>query len=153
MTPPPAVGDGVQTPLGKGVVVEIRSRGRLVVDLAGRRVLFDAIAVTPLDSNRKSRRRRGPPPTTSSLQKDGARDRHQAPVEVDLHGLTVAEAVARVDLTINDALLEGRWQVRVIHGRSGSRIRAAVHQQLRALPPVRAFRLDPANEGVTIVEL
>jgi DNA mismatch repair protein MutS2 len=64
----------------------------------------------------------------------------------------VADAVARVEVTLNDALLEGRSQVRFIHGRSGGRIRAAVHQQLRALPPVRAFRLDPANEGVTIVE-
>ncbi len=25
--------------------------------------------------------------------------------------------------------------------------------KLRGLPPVRAFRLDPANDGVTIVEL
>jgi DNA mismatch repair protein MutS2 len=153
MTQPPAVGDGVQTPLGKGVLLEIRSRGRLLVELSGRRVLFDAIAVKPLDSSRKSRGRSGAPPTTWSVQNDGARGHRRAPVEVDLHGLTVADAVARVDATINDALLEGRLQVRFIHGRSGGRIRAAVHRQLRELPPVRAFRLDPANEGVTIVEL
>jgi dsDNA-specific endonuclease/ATPase MutS2 len=42
--------------------------------------------------------------------------------------------------------------VRFIHGRSGGRIRSALHRHLRAFPSVRAFRLDPTNEGVTIVQ-
>jgi dsDNA-specific endonuclease/ATPase MutS2 len=40
-----------------------------------------------------------------------------------------------------------------VHGRSGGRLRAALHRQLREVPAVRAFRLDPANAGVTIVEI
>jgi dsDNA-specific endonuclease/ATPase MutS2 len=53
---------------------------------------------------------------------------------------------------INDTLIEGHARLRLIHGRSGGRIKAALHRHLRALPSVRGFRTDPANEGVTVVE-
>ena len=62
------------------------------------------------------------------------------------------EATAAVVQFINDAILAGLDEVRVIHGRSGGRIRAAVQQQLRDLG-IRTFRLDPSNPGVTIVTL
>ena len=67
--------------------------------------------------------------------------------------MTVEEAVAALDAFLNDALLAGHTEVRVIHGRSGGRLRAAVHARLKQLPVVRAFRLDPANPGVTIMTL
>jgi dsDNA-specific endonuclease/ATPase MutS2 len=67
--------------------------------------------------------------------------------------MTAAEAVAALDTFLNDAMLEGADHLRVIHGRSGDRLRSAVHARLAQLPPVRAFRLDPRNPGVTIVTL
>jgi dsDNA-specific endonuclease/ATPase MutS2 len=54
---------------------------------------------------------------------------------------------------LDAAMRAGHERLRIIHGRSGGRIRAAVHRQLREVPAVRAFRLDPANDGVTIVDL
>jgi DNA mismatch repair protein MutS2 len=76
-----------------------------------------------------------------------------APAELDLHGLIVADALERVVSAIDAAILAGYGRLRVVHGRSGGRVRAAVHRHLRELPSGRAFRLDPANDGVTIVEL
>lgn len=70
---------------------------------------------------------------------------------MDLHGLTTVEALARVDDALNEALLADAAELRVIHGRSGGRLRAALHRHLRDLN--RGFRLDPSNEGVTIVAL
>ncbi len=67
--------------------------------------------------------------------------------------MTVDEALARVEGVISDALLADETEVRLIHGRSGGRIRGALHRRLRELPSVRAFRLDPHNPGVTIVML
>lgn len=67
--------------------------------------------------------------------------------------MTVDEAVAALDAVVNDAVLAGHAEVRVIHGRSGGRLRAAVHARLKQLSVVRAFRIDPANEGVTIATL
>ena len=72
---------------------------------------------------------------------------------IDLHGLTAAEAAEALDAFLNDALLAGLAEVRVIHGRSGGRLKAAVHQRLREISSVRTFRVDPANPGVTIVVL
>jgi dsDNA-specific endonuclease/ATPase MutS2 len=36
-----------------------------------------------------------------------------------------------------------------VHGKGSGRIREALHRRLAALPVVAAFRLDPANAGVT----
>jgi dsDNA-specific endonuclease/ATPase MutS2 len=63
---------------------------------------------------------------------------------VDLHGLTVEGALARAEQALNDALLAGK---------SGGRIRAALHRRLHEISTVRAFRLEPGNPGVTIVSL
>ena len=79
--------------------------------------------------------------------------RAHAPAEIDLHGLTAAEAVTALDAFLNDALLAALGEVRVIHGRSGGRVKAAVHHRLRELPSIRNFRVDPTNPGVTIVVL
>ena len=73
------------------------------------------------------------------------------PSSLDLHGKTVEEAVEALDTFLNDALLAGLAEVQVIHGRSGGRIKAAVHTRLRALSVVRAFRVNERNAGVTIV--
>ena len=70
---------------------------------------------------------------------------------MDLHGCTVPEALARVDAALSDALLADAPKLRLIHGRSGGRIRIALHAHLRTL--ARPFRLDPTNPGVTIVVL
>jgi DNA mismatch repair protein MutS2 len=67
--------------------------------------------------------------------------------------MTVEEAVAALDTFLNDALLAGHAEVRVIHGRGGGRLKAAVHARLKQLSVVRAIRLDPANPGVTIATL
>jgi DNA-nicking Smr family endonuclease len=37
-----------------------------------------------------------------------------------LHGKTVDEALADVERFVNDALLDGHGEVRVIHGRAGA---------------------------------
>ena len=74
-----------------------------------------------------------------------------APNEVDLHGLRVDEALARIDTALDAAFLAGHPELRFIHGRSGGRLRGALHARLRAIGAVRGLRLDPRNPGVTIV--
>ncbi len=72
---------------------------------------------------------------------------------MDLHGLRVEEALERIDAALDAALLAGHAELRFIHGRSGGRLRGALHARLRVIPTVRGFRLDPGNPGVTIVSL
>jgi DNA mismatch repair protein MutS2 len=142
-------GDPVQTPLGKGVVREARNSGRLVVEIRGRAVVFEETTVTLLDPRKAPSAKRKAAATTIAAELSPSR----RAADVDLHGLTVDEALARAEQALNDAMLADASELRLIHGKSGGRIRAALHRRLREIPTVRAFRLDPANPGVTIVSL
>ena len=146
-----AVGDAVQTPLGKGVVREPRKNGRLAVEIHGRSVIVEESAARPLESPTESARRNRPSRPRPQASGVPARERVRLTAEMDLHGLTVEEALALAESAINDALLGDLPQLRLIHGRSGGRIRAALHRRLREIPSVRGFRLHPGNAGVTNV--
>ena len=145
---PFAPGDDVHVAaLGKGVVREVRNGGRYLVELKGRSIVAAEIQLTAVDH--KKRREKG-----AQVPPDGVTDsavRAHVSASLDLHGMTVEEAVAALDTFLNDALLAGAADARVIHGRSGGRIKAAVHARLKQLAVARSFRVDPANPGVTII--
>jgi DNA mismatch repair protein MutS2 len=147
-----SVGDPVHVPgIGTGVIREVRRGGRYVVLVKNTVVVVGEAQIAPVEAPRRRSRPASdsgaagpvetlvpPPPTASSI---------------DLHGRTAIEADSEVVEFLNAALLSGLAEVRIIHGRSGGRVKAAVHARLRQLPSVRAFRVDPSNPGVTIVAL
>jgi DNA mismatch repair protein MutS2 len=74
--------------------------------------------------------------------------------EVNLVGLTVDEALPRVDKALDDALLADRHEVRVIHGFGEGKLRKAVAVFLEGHPHVATVRLGAEGRGgVTVVEL
>jgi dsDNA-specific endonuclease/ATPase MutS2 len=145
-------GDTVRTPLGRGVVQEVRHRGRLLLRIGDRSVVVDGSDVTIADPPGKARPRPALAADRDAAPSDDGGGRRRDAADVDLHGLIVADALERVVAAVDAAIRAGHGRLRVIHGRSGGRLRGAVHRRLRELPSVRAFRLDPANDGVTIVE-
>jgi DNA mismatch repair protein MutS2 len=148
MAPKFAAGDAVQTPLGQGVVREVRGPRWVLVEINARAVVLEEHAIGPIDPRAKKRK----PPASSAARAPEVLERSRAAAaEVDLHGLTVQEALARIEAAVNDALLGDVAELRVIHGQSGGRIRGALHAWLRGVPSVRTFTLDPRNAGVTIV--
>ena len=130
--------------IGTGIVREARSSGRYVVIIKGRTVVAAERDLESANASAKPRHR------GSNQQPQAAMDDTLSDASLDLHGKTTDEAVAAVEGFINDALLAGHARVRVIHGRSGGRVKAALYQYLRKLPSV-SFRLDSNNPGVTIV--
>ena len=148
---PFAPGDEVHVAaLGKGVVREVRNGGRYLVELKGRSIVVAEAQLSAVSPRKRPALSDVPASKTSAPD---APTRSYAPTALDLHGMTVEDSVAALDGFVNDALLAGHAEVRVIHGRSGGQLKAAVHGRLKQLPVVRAFRLDPANAGVTIVTL
>lgn len=133
---------------GKGIVRDVRRGGRYLVEVKGRSMLVGDAQLSPVEP--KKRRATGVVDTPSSQAADPS-SRADVSTAIDLHGMTAEEAVAAVDAFLSDAILAGHPEVRVIHGRSGGRLKAAVQQRLKQLPSVVGFRLDPANPGVTIV--
>jgi DNA mismatch repair protein MutS2 len=141
-------GDFVQTPLGKGVVREARHNGRLIVEIGSRSVVIEERTVSPVATPQRSAARKRAVPEPERTPRA-----NYSVSEIDLHGCTVEEALVRAEQALNDALLGDRSELRVIHGKGGGRIRAALHARLRTISAVRAFRLEPGNPGVTIVSL
>jgi len=87
----------------------------------------------------------------ATLSKEGA-----VPAEVNLIGLTVDEALPRLDKLLDDAALSDRQELRIIHGFGSGRLRKAVVALLDGHPLVRSHRPGGPSEGgggATIVEL
>ena len=137
--------------LGKGVVLQVRNNGRCLVEIKGRAVEVQADLLTAVEPGRKASRRHRPSESAETPPEPAVP--RQAPASIDLHGKTVDEAMEALDAFLNDALLAGLAEARVIHGKSGGRVKAAVHTRLRALSVVRGWRVDERNAGVTIVSL
>jgi len=135
--------------LGTGIVREVRNGGRYLVELKGRSIVVTEQQMTPAGDRRK----RSLPSSRVEPERAMPTASPSAPASLDLHGMTSDEAVAALDRFLNDALLAGHHEVRVIHGRSGGRLKAAVHARLKQIGCVRAVRLDPRNPGVTVVTL
>ena len=169
-----APGDFVHTPLGKGLVLEVRNR-TVLVRVQARAVLLDAGDITAgaaasatratapknapaheatvsaaVSARRASVRRNA---SARAAGPAAGRARDPACATLDVHGLTVDQALDAIDAALSDAMLRDVDQLRVIHGRSSGRIRDALHRHLRGLPAVRKAHLDPANAGVTIIVL
>lgn len=70
---------------------------------------------------------------------------------VDLHGCTVEEALRRVEVAIDRAIIAGLDRLSVVHGLGTGRVREAVHKMLPEIRVVQKFKLDETNPGVTIV--
>lgn len=70
---------------------------------------------------------------------------------LDLHGLTVEEAMAKVTHAIDRAIIEDIERLRILHGVGTGRIMDALHKYLKTLDVVAEFKLDQSNRGVTWV--
>jgi DNA mismatch repair protein MutS2 len=136
--------------LGTGVVRGERN-GRYLVDIKGRTMILPANQLERAQVEQKGRREHSEVPESAASSPAAEVTARGAAASLDLHGKTIDEAMAALDIFLNDALLASLPEVAVIHGRSGGRIRSAVHARLRQLPPVRSFGLDPRNPGVTVV--
>jgi DNA mismatch repair protein MutS2 len=146
------IGDRVHVAtLGKGIVRAVRNAGRYLVEVKGRAILVPGSELGAIDSPMPSRRASRSGDRASSPSADALSTRPRGPSSLDLHGKTVHEAIEALDTFLNESLLGGHVEVRVIHGRSGGRLKAAVHAHLKEVASVRGFRLDSQNEGVTIV--
>lgn len=67
--------------------------------------------------------------------------------ETDLRGLSVYEAIEKLDKYIDSAILAGVSPVSIIHGKGTGVLRVAVHDFLKKHSGVKSFRLGEYGEG------
>jgi DNA mismatch repair protein MutS2 len=76
--------------------------------------------------------------------------------EIDLHGMIVDDAMARVSVAINEAVKRREVRIRINHGKGTGTLRHGVRTMLRAHPAVRGYRPAPpetGGDGVTEVDI
>ena len=76
--------------------------------------------------------------------------------ELDLHALTVDEALIKLDRYLHDAFRAGYYTVTIVHGKGTGTLRNAVRQYLEGHSLVKSYRWGERREGgvgVTVVEL
>ena len=78
------------------------------------------------------------------------------PLELDLRGLTIDEALDELDRRLDAAFLAGLPFIRVIHGKGTGRLRQAIREHMRDNPYVTSYESGGETEGgdgVTVVKL
>ncbi len=78
------------------------------------------------------------------------------PLEADLRGMDVSEALGTVDHALDRAVLAGLHEVRIIHGIGTGALRIAVQKHLKGHPQVESQRFGDGYEGgrgVTVARL
>lgn len=76
--------------------------------------------------------------------------------EIHLRGMTVEEALEKLDRFLDRAVVNGLTQIYVIHGKGSGKLRRTLTEHLKNHPEVASLRLGNWNEGgagVTIVKL
>ncbi len=71
-------------------------------------------------------------------------------IRIDLHGLTVAQALEQLEKILDSALLEGAAALEVMHGLGSGALMKAVHAYLAGSKHVKSYSVSPGNPGVTI---
>jgi DNA mismatch repair protein MutS2 len=77
-------------------------------------------------------------------------------LEVDLRGLTAEEALDRLDHFLDEAMLSGAPEIRIIHGKGTGALRTAVRKWLTGRTDIVSHRLGETYEGgtgVTVAKL
>ncbi len=80
----------------------------------------------------------------------------EVPPEIHLRGMRVADAMAALEKYLDDALLAGLTEVRIVHGLGTGAVRNAARELLSKHPLVRGYRQGRRGEGaagVTVAEL
>lgn len=137
-----------------GHVLEVLQDSRYRVAVGGLTMVCREEQLETVSHSKKQQRREREAPTrdartTSPQLVPYAADtsRFQS---IDLHGMTVPEALAALPAFLDRAIRSGLTSVEIIHGISGGRLRAAVRNYLAGMPAVTCAAPDDRNPGVTI---
>jgi len=160
-------------PLAEGQEVEIpgfRRRGvvlrpwdpaggrAVAVEIGGKRITVPRAGVAAMSSGSLRQKKpsgRGGSRARASGRVQVVTDERKPELELKVVGMTVEEALERVERFLDSALLTGTPWVRIIHGHGTGALRRAISAYLKDLPFVSAWGTaepEAGGEAVTVVE-
>ncbi|MFC2077477.1 endonuclease MutS2 [Candidatus Bipolaricaulota bacterium] len=134
-----------------GRIVHVEGSGRVSIDLDGIRVTTE---VGDLAS--PTRRSRRSEPTKKRRARVRRPRPSQVPLQINVRGETVSEALRDVEEYLDRLLLADIRSASILHGKGTGALRSAIHAYLGSCSFVRSFELAPPNlggEGVTVFDL
>ena len=75
---------------------------------------------------------------------------------LNLVGYHIDEGIAALDKYLDDCILQGLKNVKVIHGFGSGQLKKAIHEYLKTKKSVESFKLGDqldGGQGATIIEL
>lgn len=95
-------------------------------------------------------------PKKSRVINKTSASRPSVPMEVDVRGMTLDEAIGQVDIYLADATLAGLNEVSIIHGKGTGVLRTGIQRHLKTHMNVKKYRdgmYGEGEQGVTVVTL
>jgi DNA mismatch repair protein MutS2 len=140
-----------------GELIALHEHAQAEVAISGKRLRVPLSELVAVARGPETRGQAGARPMKARTSGPSGDSGQPSPgVEINLVGMTVDEALPRVDKLLDEATMADRQSVRVIHGFGQGRLRKAVAELLEGHPHVAAWRAGNAGEGgggVTVVEL
>ena len=130
----------IDSPLNQAEVMTNRAKVRTT--------LSDIVRIVDEDEERE--------PKITRSQALSREDVEEGPSQLNVVGLTVEDALPKVDKFIDQALLHGLEKVQIIHGVGSGRLRNAIGKFLQEHRGVKHFALGEGmkgGRGITVVEL
>lgn len=150
----PGIGDEIAVAsLGKrATVLKLDEKANRVYVSAGALRLWvgiDDLRTVPVTKVTKPRKTRTASGVTS-------RENRSVPGEIDIRGMASDEAIIELDRYIDNAVLSGITDIRIIHGKGTGVLRKAVQEHLKRHKNISSYRLGVFGEGengVTIAQV
>ncbi|MBR5923334.1 MAG: endonuclease MutS2 [Clostridia bacterium] len=133
----------VTTLSGKATVLKTDQKGNRVYVSSGAVRLW-----VPFDDLRKAntdtvKSKRAPRTVTGVT----SRENRSVPGEIDIRGMASDEAIIELDRYIDNAVLSGITDIRIIHGKGTGILRKAVQDHLKRHKSIKSYRLGVFGEG------
>jgi DNA mismatch repair protein MutS2 len=130
----------------EGELVEMGPK-RATVIIGGKRMQVSMDQVQPLEPQDAAK---------GKVLKTHTPPQKSLPLFIDLHGMTVEDAIHVLEPYLDEAYYQGREHAHVIHGFGTGALRKGLHEYLQKHPLVASFEfadVDQGGAGVTIVKL
>jgi DNA mismatch repair protein MutS2 len=144
-------GDMVNVPKLKGkgqVISEVSSEGEVLIQIGIMKINVNIKDLRFIrDDNKKEEKK--------TISRIITQKNKKISSEIDLRGMTVEEAVDKMDKYLDDAYLAGLNQASIIHGKGTGALRKGIRNYLENRVHIKSLRFGEPSEGgtgVTIVE-
>ncbi len=140
-------GDGVH-------IISLKKDGVIQTALGGGKYRVAIGSLTVTCSERDLTPSQSPRPTSSSTPQTSRPSTHpRPPHSLDLHGLTVDQAIRKLDAWLDAVILSDLSHVKIVHGLGTGRVQRAVHERLKPFKAVKRYAINQFNPGETDVYL